>query len=57
VRGLVSRRYLLLRKLRYGKLWEGISDGMVVLDGVRDVAGTESVSGQRTWEGMSSVDI
>lgn len=57
MRGLVSRRYLLLRKLRYGKLWEGISDGMVVLDGARGVVGTESVSGQRTWEGMSSVDI
>ena len=57
MRGLVSRRYLLLRKLRYGMLSEGISDGMVVLDGMRDVVGAESVRGQRTWEGMSSIDI
>jgi hypothetical protein len=57
VRGLVLRQYLLLRKSRYERPLAGISGGKVVLDVLRDVAGMESVSGPRTWEGMSSVDI
>jgi hypothetical protein len=56
VRGLVLRQYLLLRKSRYERPLAGISGGKGVLDVVRDVAGMESVSGPRTWEGMSSAD-